>query len=178
MSTHRKRGRPRKNLTSESQYFSTPFYLFQNKRSTFDKNFTCAYGDGHTYNDYDENDKSEDDNKKDEQTTAESDSRQSCETIQQQYQSTRFLQPYKSACDIYNHYKHNIPVYWLDSNNDFFQCPRKPYHEKKIKKIDTPLFEWKMKHVDKKFTYRDDPNTLEEGEWEYRTVTVWYKKYM
>ena len=37
---------------------------------------------------------------------------------------------------------------------------------------------WKTKMVDTIVTYKDDPVTLAEGEWEYRNVSVEYKSYL
>lgn len=88
----------------------------------------------------------------------------------------RFMQPHDSAYEIYERSNRQIPVYWCDLNGNFYECPAQPYEKPEPTKRERP-YVWKTKMVDKIVTYKDDPITLAEGEWEYRLVSVKYKSY-
>ena len=79
--------------------------------------------------------------------------------------------------DIYERSNRQIPVYWLDSLGNFYQCPAQPYDKHDPIQQKRPYI-WKTKIVDKMVTYKDDPVTLAKGEWEYRLVSVKYKSYV
>ena len=89
----------------------------------------------------------------------------------------RFMQPHNAAYDIYERSNKQIPVYWLDSHGNFYQCPSQPYNKPNPIEQERPYI-WKRKMVDKIVTYKDDPVTLAKGEWEYRRVSVEYKSYL
>lgn len=89
----------------------------------------------------------------------------------------RFMQPHNTAFELYEQSNRQIPIYWLDSHGNFYQCPAKPYSKVDSSQRERP-FIWKTKIVDKVITYKDDPITLAKGEWEYRCVSVQYKSYV
>ena len=89
----------------------------------------------------------------------------------------RFMQPHNAAYDIYQRSNRQIPVYWLDSHGNFYQCPAQPYNKTTPIQQERPYI-WKTKMVDKIVRYKDDPVTLAKGEWEYRRVSVEYKSYL
>ena len=89
----------------------------------------------------------------------------------------RFMEPHDSAYDIYEGSNKQIPVYWLDSHGNFYQCPATPYIKPVVTEKERP-YVWKTKMMDMIVTYKDDPITLAKGEWEYRYKEVRYKSYL
>ena len=90
----------------------------------------------------------------------------------------RFMQPHNAAFEIYGRTNKRIPVYWLDSLGNFYQCPAQPYTKPDSNQHERSSYIWNTKTMDKIVTYKDDPVTLAEGEWEYRRVSVTYKSYV
>ena len=88
------------------------------------------------------------------------------------------MYPYQNALAIHKSTNGTVYSYWLDANNNFYECPNNPYLKDAIRTKKERPYEWKRKVVEKIFRHKDDPEHLMQDEWEYRDVLVWYKSYI